>query len=634
MIQNWQSLIANLAVVVLFISAWTQGHALLENRAKHWRNLSFGVVTGLGCGASMLLALQVDQGVLFDLRSSLLAVSGFFGGPLAAAAAVVVASVCRISLGGPGTYAGIVGIMLSAIAGIAVSKLTRGRVQAAVSLVILATTVFVLSIALRVVFQATAGIGGFQLLLPVAVMNGLATAISTFFIMRSRVVARETELFRAAFAEAPDFQFVKSLQGAFTAVNAQVARHNGYATPAEMLGKTDFDLVPADRAEALMAAEHKVLAGGEPLIDLQEMVSDAFGEERWFSTSKVALHNADGDVIGLGGVTRDVTRSRRLREEAVQGRDQLNYVLSEVTEGIAMFDRQGTLVYRNAQYAALFPLTKETRRSGQHIRDILEAVVETGEQKQVPPGEGAQWVDKIAESLSVGGEEEIELFDGRWLLLRTRPTADGSALVVVSDITAAKESEAAVAAMTDQLKQLATTDGLTGLANRRAFDLALEGELARSRRSHDPLAILMIDVDRFKTYNDIYGHQAGDAALQAVGRCLKSAVRRPGDMAARYGGEEFIAILPNTSTDGALFIADEFRENLHALHMEHTGGDSGMLTASVGISAFTEIGPEHTAAELVRRADAALYASKDAGRDRALVWTPAHDVLQATKVHA
>jgi diguanylate cyclase (GGDEF)-like protein len=285
-----------------------------------------------------------------------------------------------------------------------------------------------------------------------------------------------------------------------------------------------------------------------------------------------------------------------------------------------MYDRQGTLAYCNEQFSSIFPLTSAVRRRGQHIRDILQAVAETGEQKGIPEGDKQEWIDRIAGTLMEEGEQEVELYDGRWLHIRTRPTSDQSALVVVSDVTKIKQAEAALLSMTEQLKLLATTDGLTGLTNRRALDTALENEVSRQRRTGQPLSLLMVDVDRFKSYNDLYGHQAGDEVLRAVALCLKAAIKRPSDVAARYGGEEFIGILPDTDEDGAFFIADAFRESLRSLNIPHSGGDKGVVTASVGVAVFTERDAGSEPAELVRRADEALYNAKGAGRDRVMGW--------------
>lgn len=157
-----------------------------------------------------------------------------------------------------------------------------------------------------------------------------------------------------------------------------------------------------------------------------------------------------------------------------------------------------------------------------------------------------------------------------------------------------------------QIRSLAATDGLTGIANRRTFEIALARELGRAERSEEPLSVVLIDIDHFKRHNDKHGHQQGDRTLKLVATSLAEA-GRAADLAARYGGEEFVVVLPNTDLAGATAIAERLRVRIAAL-------GEPRITASLGVAAF----PVHglTAAEVVRAADAALYQSKHAGRDR------------------
>ena len=183
-------------------------------------------------------------------------------------------------------------------------------------------------------------------------------------------------------------------------------------------------------------------------------------------------------------------------------------------------------------------------------------------------------------------------------------------VAVVRDMTEQKDLQ-------DRLASLATTDGLTGLANRRAFDERLADEWARARRDGTQLSLLLIDLDHFKKFNDHYGHPAGDACLRALGRILSAQARRPADLAARYGGEEFAVLLPNTGADGCADVGEGIRQALHDLAMLHgQNPPSRLVTASVGGAAAL---PSETATDcstLVAAADRALYAAKDGGRDR------------------
>lgn len=167
----------------------------------------------------------------------------------------------------------------------------------------------------------------------------------------------------------------------------------------------------------------------------------------------------------------------------------------------------------------------------------------------------------------------------------------------------------------DQLDALSNTDALTGIANRRSFDRMLAQEWVRGERRGMPLALIMLDVDLFKHYNDHYGHLAGDLCLQTLARALVRAGRRAGELAARYGGEEFAVLLPETSAHEALEAARRIRHEVGALALPHALTSPGNVTVSLGVASL--VPSRHVVAEeLVRRADAALYRAKMAGRDR------------------
>ncbi|WP_248799022.1 sensor domain-containing diguanylate cyclase [Pseudomonas sp. MWU13-2105] len=166
-----------------------------------------------------------------------------------------------------------------------------------------------------------------------------------------------------------------------------------------------------------------------------------------------------------------------------------------------------------------------------------------------------------------------------------------------------------------ELAQLAATDSLTGLANRRALDQSLALEWARAQRAGKALSLLMIDADHFKAFNDRHGHPIGDQALRQLARVISENIRRPGDMAARYGGEEFAVVLPETDEHGAMILAQKIRAAMAAL--TPFKGDRRPITVSIGASTALPPG-EGTLEQLLRRADQALYQAKHDGRDRAV----------------
>ena len=162
----------------------------------------------------------------------------------------------------------------------------------------------------------------------------------------------------------------------------------------------------------------------------------------------------------------------------------------------------------------------------------------------------------------------------------------------------------------DKLEELATTDALTGLKNRRKFDTTIDAEWRRATRQKTPLALLMIDADHFKSYNDTFGHQAGDEVLVGIAICISDSVRRAGDCAARYGGEEFAVLLPGLSPEEAVRVAETIRQKVRDW--------SEVTTVSIGIASLT---PSATmdCSELVKAADKALYAAKANGRNQSVL---------------
>jgi diguanylate cyclase (GGDEF)-like protein len=165
------------------------------------------------------------------------------------------------------------------------------------------------------------------------------------------------------------------------------------------------------------------------------------------------------------------------------------------------------------------------------------------------------------------------------------------------------------------LLRLAATDPLTGLANRRVLDSRLDEEWRRARRSGQPLSVLFIDVDHFKRFNDAYGHASGDEALITVAECISAAVRRSVDVVARYGGEEFAVVLPDTTAEGALSVAEKIRRKVQGRHVVQSDGEPVTVTVSVGCASCVPAAGG-SALDLLAAADRQLYAAKAGGRNR------------------
>ncbi len=197
---------------------------------------------------------------------------------------------------------------------------------------------------------------------------------------------------------------------------------------------------------------------------------------------------------------------------------------------------------------------------------------------------------------------------------------DGFA-ITIRDITTRKQMEIAFQETNQKLEILANLDALTQVANRGCFNNSLQSEWQRLAREKQPLSLILLDIDTFKSYNDYYGHLAGDDCLIRIGKTLPTVVHRPADLAARYGGEEFVLLLPNTDLEGGIKIAQNIQQAIHSLAIPHEQSHvKNILTVSLGIASLIpslELEPD----TLVAYADQALYQAKKQGRDRYCVYT-------------
>lgn len=187
--------------------------------------------------------------------------------------------------------------------------------------------------------------------------------------------------------------------------------------------------------------------------------------------------------------------------------------------------------------------------------------------------------------------------------------------VIIEDISERKLTEQKLKEANELLQHLSSTDGLTGVANRRSFDEHLEIEWKRSIRNSTPLSLIMLDIDYFKAFNDTYGHQGGDECLKQVATAIKNVLRRPSDCAFRYGGEEFVVILPETHKAGAKRVAEKIRAAIEKLEIPHAGSKiSQWVTISLGTA--TMVPTKYTPSmNLIASADKALYQAKQDGRN-------------------
>jgi diguanylate cyclase (GGDEF)-like protein len=292
--------------------------------------------------------------------------------------------------------------------------------------------------------------------------------------------------------------------------------------------------------------------------------------------------------------------------ERARARRQLDDALESMADAFALYDAQGRLVLCNPRYPEFLSRIADLLVPGVRYEDLVREGVRRGLYPDVAPTQAEAW---IADQLAAhrGGASEVQLADGRWLQAIARPTADGGTVDVRRDITARKHLEEAV-------EHMAMHDALTNLPNRAMFYRELERALARAEREPCRIAVILVDLDRFKEVNDTFGHATGDRLLVEVGNRLVECVRTE-DLVARLGGDEFAVIaVSREAPDGfaalARRIVDRLRERLRIGGIEIEPG------ASLGMTVFPD--DPGSLAELMVHADRALYAAKQTGRG---TWT-------------
>lgn len=435
----------------------------------------------------------------------------------------------------------------------------------------------------------------------------------------------------AAFASAPVALCIVARDLRLLAVNARLAALAG-APVCALVGRPADDFLPG--ASALLSRWFDRIDAGRALQD-QELSEP--GGERTFLVSAAPLLDDSGSTAALSVALTDITRRRKLRAALARRERQIGAALESAGQWIWELDIPTGRVARSRHWRrAVGYATGELSDDAQHTAwsivhpEDRPDVIRRYEQVLAGTSEVFEAVYRIADRFG----------RWRWILGRGRIVArDASGkplrlLATSVDITRQKQIEEELEATVRQrerlerelveanrrLTELSEMDALTELPNRRKFDKALARELGRSGRNEPSLALLMIDVDDFKSYNDLYGHIEGDDCLRRIAEALRGCAVRPADLVTRYGGEEFATILPDSTRYDGESVATAMLQAVRALRIPHAGSPDGIVTVSIGITvrhAEASAGSRRT--DLLASADRALYAAKQAGRNRILI---------------
>lgn len=305
---------------------------------------------------------------------------------------------------------------------------------------------------------------------------------------------------------------------------------------------------------------------------------------------------------------REIKERKEYERALKKSEEQYRAVFTQAAEGIMVVDTSGHILESNQQMENSLGMSISTL-PGHNIFKLIHPEDLKNRPSQIP--------FMIAGEIIVI-ERQLKTAEGDYRLFEISGNKIGknTILLVCRDITKRKAAEAALEKANLELERLANVDGLTQIANRRRFDRRLQLEWNRLLREKQPLSLIISDIDYFKQYNDLYGHQEGDSCLINIASILESTLRRPADLAARFGGEEFVILLPNTSFEGAAGRAEVMRKNIVAQRIPHNASKVGpYVTMSFGVSSAIPF-KQGIPNDLIAMADKALYLAKQNGRNR------------------
>lgn len=567
------------------------------------QGLLFGTIAVIG----MTMPVNYAPGLIFDPRSVIISIAGFFGGPITAIPAALISGGYRYSLGGAGAIAGSLVVFLSAASGILAYYLRQ-------KLIITSAAKYLLLFGLISHFIAIFG----MLALPSEVMWAVVKNLSfPFFIIYPPVtvflgyliadIERKYELelklrtstaqLRTLFNTAPDLIWLKDANGVYLMCNQLVEAFLG-VPESKLKGTTDYDYTDKEQADFIRASDLKAIELGGEVVSERWVTFAEDQRKVLLEITKAPVYDSDQHLIGVLGVAHDITK----RAETEAKLRQSATVFESTLEGVFITDEDTKILDINQSFIDItgygrdeaIGATPRLLSSGRHddafFKDMWRSINDTGKWR------GEIW-----------NKRKDQTIFPEWLTVNTvRNENDGvlNYVAVFTDITEIKQSQ-------NKLNFLAHHDALTSLPNRLFFNQKLEKALNHAKRIDSKLAILFIDLDRFKNINDSFGHTAGDHLLMHLSEGLKKIVRLE-DTVARISGDEFIILFEDIKSTETVVGAIEKIMNVFASSFTIEGHNI-RITASIGISLYPMDGTNAT--DLIRNADAAMYRAKDEGRN-------------------
>lgn len=356
---------------------------------------------------------------------------------------------------------------------------------------------------------------------------------------------------------------------------------------------------------------------------------DLFGRSCLLETHQRLLMSPQGEPLGMLGISHDVTDwhdiQRNLRDEMDKRRDTevalaqrdtiLQNILEASPDSIGIFNENMVYQACNRPFVKTLGISDVNDLIGRRLQDVIPSDTHQrfvdSDTQVLNENKSLRYVDRVTHS-----NGEATWYDVVKSPFRDPASGTNAVLVMARDVSERYLAAQKLEEANQELERLSFIDGLTQISNRRRFDEQLDLLWHIHNREQQPLAIMLCDIDYFKGFNDLYGHQKGDEALIGVAQAFKSVITRSSDCVARYGGEEFAFLLPNTTVQGAEVLAQRIHAEVIRMAIPHKGSEiSANITVSIGVASLIPK-PEHSAETLVALADNALYQAKANGRNQ------------------
>lgn len=404
------------------------------------------------------------------------------------------------------------------------------------------------------------------------------------------------ERFRNIAELTTDWVWQVDVNGTYVYSGDKIRQLLGYE-PEEVYGKTPFDFMPPEEAERVGKIFKQIVEEQKPFSFLENVNLHKDGHKVILETSGVPLIDDDGVLRGYFGTEHDVTERKQAEQALEESERRFRTILDVAVDGVLLMDEaQRKFIQANRAICEMLGYT---------LDELYELGIEDIHPKEALPEVYKEFEKQRRGEILVAQNLPVKRKDGSVFVadVSSAPMVLSGRTIMVGffhDVTDRKRAE-------EEIRLLATTDSLTGIANRRAFSEQLEREVERVKRYGTPLSLIMYDIDYFKQVNDTYGHDAGDDILQALTAVVKQHIRAV-DFVARWGGEEFMILMPESDVTAAGEAAEKLRKEIAAVSFKHVG----KLTVSLGITAFL---PQDDVNTVLKRVDDALYIAKKHGRN-------------------